>query len=95
MSRFIMLCAFLSTLAYTTFAQDPPFTVTRPGPGDTLVLSTEKGANEIYIDWSVAAGTEDSPVYIALQRGEDLDSLETIENVDGAKSNSTSLQSCV
>lgn len=93
MSHFTILCAFLSAFVYTTLAQDPPFTVTRPGPGDTLVLSTEKGANEIYIDWNVAGGTEDSPVYIALQRGEDLDGLETIENVDGAESNSTSLKS--
>lgn len=80
--RIVLFALFAYVLA-----QDPPFTVTRPDPGDTLVLSSDQGANELYVDWTVAPGTEDLPVLITLQRGEDLASLETIEVVNGTLPN--------
>ena len=79
------------SLFSSTFAQDPPFTVTRPDPGDTLVLSSYEAANELYVDWIPAPGTEDQTVLITLQRGEDVASLETIEVINGEALSARSL----
>lgn len=83
MLRTTVLCAIALLLLSTTLAQDALFTVTRPDPGDTLVLSSSPVLNDLYIDWTVVPGTEDDPVLITLQRGEDVESLETIETVNG------------
>ena len=78
--------ALLSIIALAAFsAAQAAFEVTRPDPGDTLVLEGYNFQNELYIDWTVAPGTEDSDVLITLQRGDDLDSLQTIETVNGTE----------
>lgn len=84
MSPVTALLALLLFFLNSSLAQDPPFTVTRPDPGDTLVLSSYSGSNEIYIDWTIAPGTEDQTVLITLQRGNTVESLETIEVVNGS-----------
>lgn len=73
-----LLCFFSLAIA-----QDAPFTVTRPEPGDTLTLSSSNDAANLYVDWTVAPGSQDEPVYITLQQGDDLANLETIDSVDG------------
>lgn len=82
MAGISVLHATLLSFASLSTAQIPPFTVTRPDSGDTLVLSQYSGSNELYVEWTLAPGTEDQPALIALQRGEDVGSLETIENVN-------------
>lgn len=78
-----VVCFWLLFVFSTALAQDPPFTVTRPEPGDTLILSSSTSGSNLYVDWIPAPGTEDQPVSITLQQGDDLEKLETIESVIG------------
>ena len=80
----ISILSILSLLVFHTYAQDD-FTVTSPGAGDTVTLSSSALSGAIVqIQWTVAEALADRPVLINLVRGNNLSSLTLIEQVECA-----------
>lgn len=87
MSVFVTL--YLLSLCFVGISaqNDVDFKVTEPKAGDTVTISryTTDGV-VVPIEWTVPASLADKPVMISLVQGNDLSSLSTVSQINGASS---------
>lgn len=84
----LVTLSFLSLCLVGTYAQNgDAFEVTEPKAGDTVTTSryTTDGV-VVPIKWTVPSALADKPVIISLVQGDDLSSLSTISQINGASS---------
>ena len=82
----VAILSFLSVYLVGTSAQnDDVFEITEPKAGDTVTISkyTTDGV-VVPIKWTVPTALADKPVIISLVQGNDLSSLSTISQINGA-----------
>jgi hypothetical protein len=87
----VAILSFLSLFLVGISAQnDDAFTVTEPKAGDTVTISkyTTDGV-VVPIKWTVPSALANRPVMISLVQGNDLSSLSTVSQINGASSRAT------
>ena len=85
MSAFIELSLLSLCFVGISAQNDDVFKVTEPKAGDTVTISkyTTDGV-VVPIKWTVPASMADKPVIISLVQGNDLSSLSTVSQINGA-----------